>query len=117
MGETRDIDLKLSAVDCKFTRRQHDNLQSKCQALTSLLQAGIHPEIAIATSGLFNDPLDVYSQSVEYLKKWEPVKMEPEPNPVPPKTPDENDKSTADTQTSENSNTNSDTDNGERDSQ
>ena len=88
MGETRDIDLKLSAVDCKFTRRQHDNLQSKCQALSSLLQAGIHPEIAIATSGLFNDPLDVYSQSVKYLKKWEPVKMEPESNPV--ETPEEN---------------------------
>ena len=75
MGETRDIDLKLSQVECKFTRRQHDNLQSKCQALTSLLQAGIHPEIAIATSGLFNDPMDVYSQSKKYLDKWEPITM------------------------------------------
>ena len=75
MGETRDIDLKLSQVECKFTRRQHDNLQSKCQALTSLLQAGIHPEIAIASSGLFNDPMDVYQQSKKYLDKWEPVTM------------------------------------------
>ena len=75
MGETRDIDLKLAAVECKFTRRQHDNLQSKCQALTSLLQAGIHPEIAIATSGLFNDPMDVFTQSKRYLDKWEPVTM------------------------------------------
>lgn len=78
MGETRNIDLKLSAVECKFTRRQHDNLQSKCQALASLLQAGIHPQIAIATSGLFNDPMDVFMQSEKYLKKWEPVEMTPE---------------------------------------
>ena len=76
MGETREsVNLKLSQVECKFTRRQHDNLQSKCQALTSLLQAGIHPEIAIATSGLFNDPMDVYSQSKKYLDKWEPITM------------------------------------------
>lgn len=78
MGETRaDVDLKLSQVECKFTRRQHDNLQSKCQALSSLLQAGIHPEIAIATSGLFNDPMDVYTQSKKYMSKWEPVHMLP----------------------------------------
>ena len=79
MGDTRDIDLKLSAVECKFTRRQHDNLQSKCQALSSLLQAGIAPEIAIATSGLFNDPMDVYLQSKKYLTKWEPVDMSANP--------------------------------------
>ena len=75
MHETRNVDLKLLSVECKFTRRQHDNLQSKCQALTSLLQAGIKPEIAIATSGLFNDPVDVAKQSETYLQKWEPVMM------------------------------------------
>ena len=92
MGETRDIDLKLSAVECKFTRRQHDNLQSKCQALSSLLQAGIAPEIAIATSGLFNDPMDVYAQSRKYMEKWEPVIMEPAPDAgvdIPPEEPRE----------------------------
>ena len=80
MGDTRpDIDLKLNAVECKFTRRQHDNLQSKCQALSSLLQAGIAPEIAIATSGLFNDPMDVAKQSKKYLTKWDPVQMQANP--------------------------------------
>lgn len=70
-----DFDLKLSEVDCKFTRRQHDNLQSKTQALQGMLQAGLHPEIAIASCGLFNDPLDVYQRSTEYLKKWEYVDL------------------------------------------
>lgn len=99
MGETRDIDLKLSAVECKFTRRQHDNLQSKTQALSSLLQAGIAPEIAIATSGLFNDPMDVYAQSKKYLSKWEPVPMTVTPTPKP--TPIDNNVVVDETQSEE----------------
>ena len=85
MGESRNIDLRLSAVECKFTRRQHDNLQSKCQALQSLLQSGIAPEIAIATSGLFNDPVDVTRQSKAYLDaKWNPIVMMIENGLIPP---------------------------------
>lgn len=68
---TRPFNLTLSEVECKFTRRQHDNLQTKTQALLQMLQAGLAPEVAIATSGLFNDPMDVTAQSEEYLKKWE----------------------------------------------
>lgn len=72
-----DFDLKLGEVEPKFTRRQHDNLQSKVQALTGMLQAGISPEVAIATSGLFNDPQDVYEQSREYMHKWDYVPLAP----------------------------------------
>ena len=68
---TQEFDLNLSEVECKFTRRQHDNLLTKTQALTQMLQAGLAPEVAIATSGLFNDPMDVTAQSADYLKKWE----------------------------------------------
>lgn len=70
-----DFDLSLAEVEYKFTRRQHDNLQSKTQALTGMLQAGLSPEVAIATCGLFNDPMDVCTQSAEYLAKWKPVPM------------------------------------------
>lgn len=69
--ETRKFDLNLSEVECKFTRRQHDNLQSKTQSLLSMLQAGLAPEVAISASGLFNDPMDVTAQSKDYLRKWE----------------------------------------------
>lgn len=66
-----DLGLQLSEVDVKFTRRQHDNLLTKTQALMQMLEAGIKPEIAIATCGLFNDPMDIAIQSKEYLdKKW-----------------------------------------------
>ena len=76
-----DLDLKLSEVECKFTRRQHDNLLTKTQALRNMLESGLAPDVAIATSGLFNDPMDVVQQSAEYLKKWtyhEPVKVKTE---------------------------------------
>lgn len=57
-------------TECKFTRRHHDNLQSKAQALITLLEAGIEPTTAIATIGMFNDPMDVAAASAPYLRKW-----------------------------------------------
>ncbi len=86
LRDKSDIDLKLSEVDCKFTRRQHDNLLTKTQALMNMLDAGLAPEIAIATSGLFNDPMDVARQSKEYLDK----KYKPQPEQVVPTNPQVN---------------------------
>ena len=68
---TKDFNLSPIEVECKFTRRQHDNLLTKTQALLHMLEAGLDPEVAIATSGLFNDPMDVTLQSKGYLRKWE----------------------------------------------
>lgn len=73
MRETEEFGLTLAEVECKFTRRQHDNLLTKTQALLHMLEAGLKPEIAIATCGLFNDPMDVAAQSREYLAQWEPA--------------------------------------------
>ena len=77
-GTVNDFNLSLGEVECKFTRRQHDNLQSKTQALLAMLQAGLSPEVAIATCGLFNDPMDVALQSKEYLRKWDYIPMTPQ---------------------------------------
>ena len=74
----KEFDLSLGQVEYKFTRRQHDNLQTKTQSLLAMLQAGIAPEMAIATCGLFNDPMDVALQSKEYLRKWEYIPMVPQ---------------------------------------
>ena len=75
--ETQEFNLSLGEVECKFTRRQHDNLQTKTQALLQMLEAGIAPEVAIATCGLFNDPMDVTAQSAPFLKKWDYQPMTP----------------------------------------
>lgn len=63
--------LKLKNIDIKFARRYSDNILTKVQALTQLLDCGIKPEIAIATCGIWNDPTDVAIQSKSYLSKWE----------------------------------------------
>ena len=68
MGGT---DLKLKNIEIKFARRYTDNVLTKVQALSQLLDAGIKPEIAIATVGIWNDPTDVAIQSKKYLSKWE----------------------------------------------
>lgn len=80
-GEKSDIqtmNLNLSEIECKFTRRQHDNLQSKAQTLQTMLDCGINPKVAIANCGLFTDPTDVFTQSIETLKKWDYVPLSEE---------------------------------------
>ncbi len=62
--------VKLSDVDIKFTRNKTDNLLTKTQGLMNLLEAGVHPRIAIANCGLFSDPEQVFVDSTEYLEKW-----------------------------------------------
>ena len=52
----------------KFTRNKTDNLLTKTQGLMNMLQAGIHPRIAILHCGLFSDPEQVYQDSKPYLE-------------------------------------------------
>ena len=78
LRRTRGLDLKLSDIDIKFSRRNIENLQTKAQSLSMLLEAGINPEVAIATVGLWNDPMNIAAQSAEFLEKWKPA-AEPEP--------------------------------------
>ena len=66
-----DVELKLSNINIKFARRYTDNILTKAQMLMNLLDVGIEPSIAIATCGIWNDPMDVYIQSKKYLAKWE----------------------------------------------
>ena len=66
----RNMDLKLSAIDIRFTRRNYENIQVKSQVLTTMLNNDkIHPRLAFAHSGLFVDPELAYTQSVEYAKE------------------------------------------------
>ena len=82
-----DLELKITDLDIKFTRRQHDNLLTKAQSLTTMLEAGLKPEVAIATCGLFNDPMDIALQSKEYLDaKWKPQEQK-EVQPIAPNIP------------------------------
>ena len=66
-----ETEIRLSDIDVKFIPNKTDNLLTKTQALQTMLEAGIHPQIAITKSGLFGDPEQVYLDSLPYLRtKW-----------------------------------------------
>ena len=71
-AETPDevTDLKISDIDVKFARNRTDSLLVKTQGLNNMLQAGIHPLIAIANCDLFSDPQSVWNDSKDYMGKW-----------------------------------------------
>ena len=63
------IDLNVRDIDIKFSRRNYDNLQTKSQVLTTMLNnPRIHPELAFLHSGMFLDPEGAYLQSKQW---WE----------------------------------------------
>ena len=66
----RDLDLKLSSIEIRFTRRNYENIQAKAQVLTTLLgNDKIHPRLAFEHCGLFVDPDLAYTQSKEYSEE------------------------------------------------
>lgn len=69
--ELAGLDLSIKDIDIKFTRNKTDNLLVKSQGLQNMLEAGIHPRIAIETCSLFSDPEETYTTSQPYLEKWQ----------------------------------------------
>lgn len=64
-----DIELDLTEKDfyVQINHSPQDNMYTKAQTLTVLLQAGIHPLIAIRTVGLWGDSEKTYLLSKPYL--------------------------------------------------
>lgn len=65
-----NIDLRLKDIDMKFTRRNYEAIQSKSQVLVSMLQQPkIHPLLAFSHCGLFTDPENAYTMSMNYYEE------------------------------------------------
>lgn len=62
--------LDISTVDFELSivRNETANVQSKAQALQTMLSAGMAPELAFAKSGISNDPVSDVKMSEKYLK-------------------------------------------------
>lgn len=61
------LKLSLADVQCKFTRRNYEDVQSKMTTLTTALGCDkIHPKQAYQTCGLFPDPEEAYMQGMEW---------------------------------------------------
>ena len=70
--ELSDFDIALKDIELQFTRRNYENIQSKSQVLTTMLQSDkIHPLLAFQHCGLFVDAERAYSMSVKYLEEKE----------------------------------------------
>lgn len=62
------VELRLSDIEIKFTRRNYEAIQSKTQVLTTMLGSGkIHPRLAFEHCGMFSDPEAAYDLSQEYV--------------------------------------------------
>lgn len=63
----RQMNLKLSDIEIKFTRNNYQNLTEKANVLTMLLSnEKIAPQLAFTQSGMFPDAMEAYTMSMEY---------------------------------------------------
>ena len=65
--------IKRSDYDLAFCRTESSGIQTKAQALYTLLSAGLAPELAFEKSGISSDPTNDVEISKEYLEaRWKP---------------------------------------------
>lgn len=70
--ESSGLNLKLSDIDIRFTRRNYEAIQTKSQVLTTMLSnGGIHPRLAFESCGMFADPERAYTMSEQYAAEQE----------------------------------------------
>lgn len=70
--ETKGLtDLDIADFELHFTRNELRAVQSKAQALQTLISAGLHPTLALAKSGISSDPVSDYQMSEGYMRlRW-----------------------------------------------
>lgn len=62
------LDIELTDFELNFVREETENIQSKAQAMQTMLAAGMHPELAFRKSGISADPVSDVAMSEDYLK-------------------------------------------------
>lgn len=68
--EKGGIDIHLSNVEIKFTRRNYENIITKATVLTTMLGCEkVAPRLAFVQSGMFPDPEAAYAESEKYYEE------------------------------------------------
>lgn len=62
------LDIDLNDFEAQIVRNETANVQSKAQAFQTLMAAGLHPELAMAKSGISNDPVKDMKMSEKYIE-------------------------------------------------
>ena len=66
------MNLKLSDIGIRFTRRNYENILQKSQVLTTMLANDkIAPRLAFVHCGMFAAPDEAYRESVKYAEEQE----------------------------------------------
>lgn len=72
--DTGKLNLSVSDIDIRFTRRNYENIQAKSQVLVSMLQnEKIDPRLAFEHCGMFPDPELAYAMSMAYYLANKPA--------------------------------------------
>ena len=63
--------ISINDFELHFVRNETANVQSKAQAFQTLMTAGMHPELAMAKSGISNDPVSDVKMSEDWIRlRW-----------------------------------------------
>lgn len=86
LKEMNLLDISPNDFELTFNRTEMSNIQSKAQALNTLLASGVSPVLALGKSGVSNDPISDYAMSEKWLKMiWgDPDEPEPKPEAIVP---------------------------------
>jgi hypothetical protein len=75
--DTGKLNLSVSDIDIRFTRRNYENIQAKSQVLVSMLQnEKIDPRLAFEHCGMFPDPELAYAMSMAYYIANKPAESD-----------------------------------------
>lgn len=86
-SDLSDLELKLSDVEVRFTRRNYENISQKATVLTTMLSnPKIAPILAFTHCGMFSDPQLAYRMSMDYAEEQEKkaAKLATKPKEVNP---------------------------------
>lgn len=71
-GDLGALELRLSTIEVRFTRRNYENITEKAAVLTTMLDnPKIAPELAFTHCGMFADPLTAWNMSKAYMAQQE----------------------------------------------
>lgn len=72
-----DLELRLSSIEIRFTRRNYENIVEKANVLTAMLNNGkIAPQLAFQHCGMFVDAESAYLMSKKYAEEQERKNLE-----------------------------------------
>ena len=67
-----ELDLKMSSIEIRFTRRNYENITEKANVLVSMLNnPKIAPQLAFIHCGMFSDPQIAWAMSKAYMEEQE----------------------------------------------